>query len=256
MNFFKRILLTPVLFACLLPNASYATPSISLTVSAPPGSASNAFGKSILKSIQKTPQSMLYTPCLALGATKTFGSSPIHGGTPVVVKGTLVNKTFDSFSISVAGTNDLAPAATGGALYDLYVFIVYTGAQVATPQTQFYVLKKGTAAVGSQVTLRTDVNSLTATTDAYIPKQFFSTNNIGTLIPGSTTLYQETIMGGDLWFDTYNLPQGTWLAVAILGDASIDFKDASTFVVWDAVPFVLGNPWPTTTGPSGTGLCN
>lgn len=252
MNLFKKILLMTTLSICLLPTVSYSAASIKVVV-APSAGSSGLLYKSLLPS-------MIYTPCLsAADPTKIFGFADyIAPATVSTVKGTTIKSFFDNFAITVSGSN--ADENKDGIYdYDLYFFIVNPAAPGVVPavlpaitNSQFFAFRKGFVNTGGSVTLKENSSTLAPAVgpatpnDVYLLSEEFSTSAI-----------KESIMGGDLSFDAYTLPQGTWLAVAILAERTLlNFQDPSTFIAWDVVPFVLGTPWATTIGPSGTGTCN
>jgi hypothetical protein len=112
--------------------------------------------------------------------------------------------------------------------------------------THFYVFKKARLSLGVEVVLRDYVRDLQPLNDIYISRDMFL-----------QTKLEEIVTGSSIQLDGYVLPQGTWLAVSILGDAQIiDFEDPGTWVAWDAYPFILGSPWGGQRGSSGTGTCD
>ncbi len=222
-----------------------AAPSVSVKVTAPTGSASKEFNSKIVKS-------MLYTPCVdASGGAIDFGNV----GT---LTGTSVDNSFDQFLIKVTGTNS-DEAKDGEVDFDLYFFLVNIGADGSLADitnSQFYQFSRYDAfsTTPSGVSVYLDQTATEATTNG-VARPLLRAEDF------SSTTIDETILGGTIAFDAFSLPQGTWLAIAMLGDATgtgpaIDFKDPRTWAAWDAVPFILGTPWRTTSGTDSGGTCN
>jgi hypothetical protein len=214
-----------------------AAPSVSVKVTAPTGSASKEFNSKIVKS-------MLYTPCVdASGGAIDFGNV----GT---LTGTSVDNSFDQFLIKVTGTNS-DEAKDGAYDFDLYVFIVNIGASGTAADianAQFYQFSR-IDAFGTTTGVTLDIFALAANLD--------SNKMLLRAADFSSATIDETIMGGTIWFDQFSLPQGTWMATAIVADnATVDFEDPKTWAAWDAVPFILGTPWRTTSGTDTGGTCN
>lgn len=226
-----------ILLVLLMPLDVWSAAAIAVSV-APPASSSGAVaGKSIVKS-------MIFSPCVK--AATTFGQLLDTDGKTVLAKGTAVNNFFDQFTIKITGSNDDAKK-DGVFDYDLYFFFVNTsGTGTASPTTisdaQFYVIRRYLAAspttgapqklYGVDVTLRANVTG--SAPDMLLRGVDFSSSAIN-----------EVIFGGDIDFGGYNLPQGTWLAVAILAVPPLDLNDPTSWIAWDAFPFMLGSPWAT-----------
>lgn len=231
------------MLSLFLPFNCWSAASVAVSVTAPSSSSGAVSGKSIVKS-------MIFSPCV--NAATDFGGATI--GT-VTVKPVSVSNFFDQLNIKITGSNDDADKDKIYD-YDLYFFLVNTGGTgSAIPTTladyQFYVFRRYNAGgvvtgspqklYGVDVTLRTDATDTGLTNAA--PDMLLRAADF------SSATINEVIFGGDIFFDGYSLPQGTWLAVAILSKAgtALDLNEPKTWAVWDAVPFILGTPWKTTT---------
>ena len=210
-----------------------ATPSISVKVTQPKGSAGDAFGAKIMKS-------MLLTPCLSEDSEKKYGA--ISG-----LEGINVNNSFDQLNIKITGTN-VNNDNDKWYDFDLYFFLINltaSGTDTDIPNSQFFVFRRFNALTsnvkpnggfsGIEIIPKALAQDLDKA-DVLLRRQDFGTDKI-----------DETILGGNISVDKFNLPQGTWMAVAILAsnDNDIDFEDPATWAVWDATPFILGVPWRT-----------
>jgi hypothetical protein len=211
---------------------------VQVRITGPTGSAAKSFSSNIVKS-------MLYTPCVS--ADTEFGDA--SGGSVTV------NNYLDYLNFAITVQNDVDTTA-GGYKYDLYFFIVNpnaSGASAIVADARFYVFKKtrifdlsgAPNLYGIEVELKADAAALVAADDIFMAKESFLSSSVS-----------ETVTGGPIPMDSFGLPQGTWLAVAILGDAGVDFQDPASWAKWDAAPVIIGSPWETSSGPSGSGTCD
>jgi len=222
MNFRKILYSAAALSFCATSITFAATPSIKVTAVPPTGSAGKAYDRKIVPS-------MPYTPCLSQAEIpKIFDS------------GLSVENHFDQFTFSITGKNsDITDPADGTLDYDLYFFFVnFGGSGTGFPDAQIYAVSRydpfTSTRTGVHIELSANASSINATTGMLLKSGDFSADAIS-----------EIIFGGTIRMDGFGLQQGTWMAVSILADnTTVDFTDASTWVAWDAVPFILGLPWP------------
>jgi len=233
--------LSTLLLASLLlaSEACLAAVSVGVKIEFPKGSAAGDFSSKVSSNVG-------WTGCIdATAAANTT--------TPIVINGNTINNANDFFTVTVSSTN-LLDSTTNKYKYDMYVFIVNPsadGTTVSPAGWQYYALHRRLDGQGVDVHTRLDVTALTTNTgvetteDAYLTKEQFLQDKVS-----------EILFGGSFAFDAFSLPQGLWQTVVILADrATVDFKDPSTWAAWDTSPFVLGTPWKTSTGTSGSGTC-
>lgn len=216
---------------------AWSAPSVKVTISAPDGSAAADFSSKLMNNI-------IYTPCLS--STDT-GNATFLGGESI-------NNHFDQLKISLSITNE--KDTDGNYLYDLYFMIVNLSASGQLNNnilfSQIYLFERiqdGTDQLDPiSVNLfgTAEAADLSSSEKKYLAKELFIADT-----------YEEEIFGNSIYFDSFSLPQGTWLALAILGDGStLKFGDPKTWAKWDADVFILGSPLKTSIGTSGDGTCN
>lgn len=148
----------------------------------------------------------------------------------------------------------ISPCSSAAALDQITIALKYDAGKVAADKRDVYMVFYRTDAVGNsfdpkffpivkrfpgpnfQVVARADVQDMNdnKAADIYVT----AANNLG----GAIT---ETILGGNIVLEA--LPSGLWMALSIIADsATIDFDDPSTWLAWDAVPFLLRKPWQGT----------
>jgi|GEM_PF-3550076 len=228
------IFLLPLL---IIQNIIWAAPSVQVTVSAPEGSAAADFSSKLMNNI-------IYTPCIS----STTASNTLALG------GESINNHFDQLKIALNITNE--KDTDGNYLYDLYFMIVNLSASGQLNNnilfSQIYLFER--IQDGSDQLDPVSVNlfgtaeaaDLGSSEKKYLAKELFIADT-----------YTEEIFGNSIYFDSFSLPQGTWMALAILGDSSnIKFGDPRTWTKWDADVFILGSPLKTSVGTSGDGTCN
>lgn len=234
MNITKlSLFITLFLMPSIIWSATTTTPTIagtyvSVTVTNAVGSSGEKFSPQLLKANQNK---VLYVPCV--GQSITFGK--IGSSTGILVDTPL----DDQIAIKITGTNTNRE-------YDLYAFIVNIGATGLVndiQNTQFYVFSRYQAFStsispnlhGLEIIPRAQSKDLLPA-DMLLQKNDF-------LVPA----INENIFGGNFKIDGYQLPMGTWMAVAILADSTkINFDDPTTWVAWDMAPIVFQVPWRTT----------
>lgn len=212
------------LLAMLIPAMTLSAAEIEVTVEPAADSAADEF--------EFIPGDTPFTPCLSTGdGTVTFGDQE-------------VDNPFDQFLITIEGSND-TNATTGALEYSLYVFLVNTAgdgsASDDVTNSQIFAFSRSYGDADGQQQVRVALVDTAANLDKAEDAHTYLYN---TQMPGEDI--EEILMGGNLAFDAYGLNEGTWVAVAILGDSSsIDFTDIKTWAAWDAFPFMLGAPWNT-----------
>jgi len=216
---------------------AWSAASVKVTVSAPTGSAAADFSSKLMNNI-------IYTPCLSsVDATNT-----------VTLGGESINNKFDQLKVTLDIVNE--KDTDGNYIYDLYFMMVNLSASGQLNDnilfSQIYLFER--IQDGSDQLDPISVNlfgtaeaaDLSNSEKKYLAKELFIAET-----------YTEEIFGNSIYFDAFSLPQGTWLALAILGDGtSLKFGDPKTWAKWDADVFILGSPLKTSVGTSGDGTCN
>jgi len=116
---------------------------------------------------------------------------------------------------------------------DVYFMFYRPDAFGTVFEPKYFVVVKRFPGASFQITSRPTVSDLNANKaeDIYVS----ATNNLGGAI-------SETILGGNIVLE--GIPAGMWLALAIIADsATVDFDDPSTWLAWDAAPFLVRKPW-------------
>lgn len=215
----------------------WAAASVKVEVSAPKGSAAAAFSSKLMSDI-------IYTPCLSSTDTDKI----------ISLGGELINNHFDQLTITLTVTNEQDD--NKDYLYDLYFMLVNLSASGSINDnlinSQIYLFERKQDGsdkldpVSVHLFSTAEAVDVSASEKKYLPKeQFISTS------------YKEEIFGNSIYFDSFSLSQGTWMALSILGNsATFKFGDPKTWAKWDADVFILGSPLKTSVGTSGDGTCN
>jgi hypothetical protein len=190
-NYKVVLMLYLIAFCLLIPALSFSAVGLSVSVTRPIGSASQAYNSSFSRNI-------IFSPCV--NESTVFGN--VAG-----VAGVTVNSFFDQFQVKITATNQDVNS-DGSFEYDLYFFLVNvsaSGTVADIANNQFYVFRRydaftvDTAAIlnGVEVVLKENAAALD-NNDIYLRAQDFS-----------TAVINETIFGGNISFDSFNLLQGT-----------------------------------------------
>lgn len=214
-----------------VPALSWSAASLTVSVTSPAGSSSLEYSRRLVTS-------MLMTPCLA--TTDIDGTANVFGAVgPAPQTGVTVNNPFDQLLVTIRGANS-DDDRDGAYDYDLYVLLVNQsgdGSAADIANSRFFVFSRydrytDDLTPGVEVYLRATTADLNPT-EVYLRSTDFASATIN-----------ETLLGGNIAFDGYDLAKGTWLVVAILStQTEIDFTDPRTWAKWDAKPFILGAPW-------------
>ena len=242
----------------LFPIQVWSAASIVVSVTAPSTSSAALLGKNIVKS-------MIFSPCVNYDKTTpvAFGAVTFNPAlTPPITtpKGQVVTDSnhIDQLSVKITGSND---DVNKDKIYDYDVYFFFVnlsakGVLSATPALsdyQFYNFRRYDAGVygsgrlsGVEIVLllnsASSASSLPGPPAPLLKAKDFSAPAIN-----------DVLLGGDFGIDGYNLPHGTWLAVGILMPEGVapNLNDPKSWAYWDAVPFILGTPWSTTSS-----VCN
>jgi hypothetical protein len=213
---------------------------------------------------------MPWLPCTV--TNEPFGLKPLNQKTPKV--GTKP-KDLLQFDITIANED-----VDGNGIMDndLYVFLFNPNATG---------IKEDFDAAGSDINLKIPIaqvwaimsSSFDSNPSLLLPFAQTTTidpakaiyKNAGDFIGKS---FKATLLGGAMFFDDsaigQNLPQGSWMIVAMLVDAkkfpykkikAAQLQNPQNWEAWDAKPFILGTPFPKPTNGTGflaggDGKCN
>lgn len=209
---------------------------VNVEITMPSGSASNEYGEDITGAA-------VFTPCLKSGDTSLFGGNAENSVS--------VDNLEDQLLITITGSVD------DDLTQDLYFMLVNVGATAAgstIDAARFFSFQRWEADTGAgaprvQIKPFDIPTSINAAVTDYVA---------GTATDGGLPYlrnadilegeFEEIVMGGNIFFDDYSLPEGTWLAFAMIAESdSIDFEDPTTWGAWDGEYFILGSPWPNDT---------
>ncbi len=174
-----------------------------------------------------------YKYVTSIATTMPSGSAgaSLTDGQPKSVKFSPCSSTTGLDQITLALKYDAGKLATDKR--DLYLFFYRPEAGGNIFDPRFYPVVKRFPGASYLINARATVREMNAakTTDIYVP----AANNLG----GAIT---ETILGGNIVLE--GLQAGLWMAISIIADsATVDFDDPSTWLAWDAAPFILRKPW-------------
>lgn len=209
----------------------YAVPKVTLTITSPAGSSgADSNTSKIYKGIP-------WLPCVS--TTSDFGSVTKIKPTAVI----------DQLKFDITATNEDV-GKDGTYDYDLYVVFINQGAKSGTASNkQFYFLTAPTGFAGPSLTAYTDDSALINT--VYVPASKFA-----------SSAFSATIFGASITLDDPNalLTQGMWSILAVMADplavsSGQTFQDPKNWETWTVQSFILGTPFATKLGTTGTGIC-
>jgi hypothetical protein len=165
----------------------------------------------------------------------------------VTIAGELITNYFDQLTVTVKATND--KDANGDFIYDLYFMFVDLYSSV------IYLFERQEGSTNNIEPLSIKGFSGTADIDTnigngdklYLPATQFASSS-----------FSEEVLGNVIFFDSFKIPQGLWMALTILdSDNNLKFDDPKTWEYWDSDVFILGSPLKTSAsgGTTGDGIC-
>jgi len=163
------------------------------------------------------------------------------------LSGESISNPFDQLKVNLKVTND--GDANGNYVYDLYFMLSHLTTLDADDASIFIFERVDNN--GTFTPLNVVAYETAALVDASVDGLVFLPYDQFT-----EASYEEDILGNKIYLDTYGLKQGTWMATAILANSTtFKLEDPRTWAAWDANVFVLGSPFATASGTTGTGVC-
>ncbi|MEQ1635655.1 MAG: hypothetical protein ABL903_03115 [Methylococcales bacterium] len=190
----------------------------------------------------------------------------------VSFNGTATTKFDDQLQFDLAVTNTALATSTTGS-YDTYVFFVNysatgtrgTSGTASATGDIFYAVTTSPAAGFAGISLKPFMDGSTTSGDG-LTDSAITPASYRFLASGGSTTFKNTLFGGPISLDAAGLPQGLWGVLAVLVDPTVIIPTDATKtpllqnpVNWVAAsfqPFVLGTPFQTAKGTTGTGLCS
>lgn len=223
-----------------------AKPVISVTVTVPKGTAGAEAG---VTSVYK---GMPWLPCTSDNTKFKTGSA--------------VASIKDQLQFDLAVTNTATK-------YDTYVFFVdYSASGLRTTPATAELAKDHFYALTSSTPDGLPIQELTAFNDG---GDTAGGLQLSTLKPSNyryldgakaDLVYKNTLFGGPIALDQASLPQGLWGVLAVMVDPTVvvpstagdtaKLQNPENWVAWSFQPFILGTPFRTAVGTSGTGQCS
>jgi len=165
----------------------------------------------------------------------------------LTIGGELINNHFDHLTVTVKATND--KDTEGNFIYDLYFMFV------DLYSSKIYLFERQQGSTENLEPLSIKAFSGTADIDTnigsadklYLPAAQFTSSS-----------FSEEVLGNVIFFDSFKIPQGLWMALTILdSDNNLEFDDPKTWEYWDSDVFILGSPLKTSSsgGTTGDGIC-
>lgn len=213
----------PSVYAQTLPDATYKNYSVTVTASAPKGSAADQMTATAKKI---TPTANKFTPCIVTPSTPVGTSTTIDY--PNIKDQLAFTIKYD------AGPTVLADQATQ--MKNLYLFLTPPSAALVTASYSITRDASGSLITGTNIAISPATATLAAA--AYTVKD----NNPG----GSQT---EVLLGGSIPLE--GLETGVWNLTAVIADPAVSSTDPTAWKAWDVTSFVVGAPFAGG-GPSGT----
>jgi hypothetical protein len=246
---------TAILIILSITHVAQSAPKVALIITAPTGSAG---ADANLTGIYK---GMPWLPCTV--TNEPFGVATLNQKTP---KTDTKPKDLLQFDINVTNEDINGDGIMDN---DLYVFLLNPNATG---------IKGDFDAAGTDMSLITPIAQIWAVMSSSFsnnPSLLLPFAKITTIIPSKavfktadnfiTASFKTTLLGSSMFFDNttvgQNLPQGTWMIVAMLVDAkkfsykkikADQLQNPQNWEAWDAKLFFLGTPFPKPA--AGTGL--